>query len=185
MFGKFITRAELPNLFRRISVNGGASNVSIVPGVNRVLNSSAGIGNVGAGSDFLYGLVISANSLKSLGDYLDITALISIVNGKTATITILFDGNTLITLGPSLAGANALIAIKIRAIRVSATDLFCHILVGDRGAMTAAIAINSWQGVSVTSFTSDFLFQIRGESTVGPANNDIVANWGIIELNQG
>ena len=128
--------------------------------------------------------IISANSLRSVGDFLDITILVSIVDTKTATLSLLFDGNTLQTLGPSAAGPNALISFKLRAIRVNATDLFCYILVGDRAAMTPSIALNSWSGVSVTAFTSDFLFQLRGESTVGPANNDIVATWGIVELNQ-
>lgn len=181
---KLITKAELPNIFRRISVNGGSSSTEIIPGINKVLNSSGGIGNVGAGSDFLYGLIISANSLDSVGDFLDITILVSVVNTKTATLTLIFDGNTLLTLGPSSAGANALITINIRAIRVDATTLFCHYIVGDRGAMTPSIALNSWSGVTVTSFASDFLFQLRGESTVGPANDDIVANWGIVEINR-
>lgn len=190
-FSKLITRADLPNLVRRISPTGNISINGLVVkpngfiiGVPKNIQTRVDtVGNVGSGSDLLHSYTLPGGYLGNNGDYLDVIYAGGAVAGATFQIIVKFDGTTIHTAGVLTASAGANWTYRIRYVRVTSTAIFAIISVGDASA-TPSFDVMTSLGFTIGSLANNRALEVFGESTTAPANNDVTQFLSTIELTQ-
>lgn len=141
------------------------------------------VGNVTTGETDLYSDSITASTLASNGDKLEIGYGGSFVSSGTATreVRIYFGGTQIFDTGALTLSLSAAWTAYVEIIRVSATVVRYMVSMTTEGAALAAYtAVGEVTGLTLSSAN---ILKITGQAAgVGAATNDIVAKMGYVLL---
>jgi len=129
-------------------------------------NDYTSTGSVGAGSD-LMSYTLSANTLKTKGDFLEINAFGSFAaNANNKTITLTFGSTDIFTIGATAIN-NGSFDLKAKIIKTG--DATQEILVNGNG--TNAVLVKTVYTAGAEDLTTDLVIKV---SATGTSNNDVV-----------